>query len=364
MVDIRFGYWMPIVSGGYVISTLPQRTEWGIDYNMRLAQTAEDLGFDYSLAPARFMALEAGDGQHDALASAALIAGATKRLKIISAVHTGLWHPAMVAKTGATIDIASGGRFAINILSGWLKEEFRHFNEPWLDHDERYRRSEEFIQVLKGLWTSEAPFYFSGDFYRINGPIYRPQPTSKPHPEIFQGGNSKAARRMAGRFSDWYFMNGNSVEGVKEQIAEISAIAREHGRQVKFGLNGFVILRDTEAEARAQLEEIISRADPKLVQGFADQAKNAGPSTREKVGMWANSDFADLVQPNDGFKTGLIGPAELIAERIRQYYEVGVDLILCSFLHFTDELPEFGRQVVPLVRQLDARRSLVRQVAV
>lgn len=362
-MDIHFGYWMPIISGGYVISTLTQRTPWDIGSNIRLAQTAEDLGFEYGLAPARFMALEAGDGQHDALASTAFVAGATKRLKIISAVHTGLWHPAMVAKTGATIDIASGGRFAINILSGWLKEEYRHFNRPWLDHDERYRQSEEFIQVLRGLWTSTEPFYFNGDFFRINGPVFRPHPISKPSPEIFQGGNSKAARRMAGRYSDWYFMNGNSVEGIKAQIEEISAIARKYGRRVKFGLNGFVILRDTEAEARAQLQEIIDHADPNLVEGFAQQAKNAGQSTREKVGMWENSSFADLVQPNDGFKTGLIGPAELIADRIRQYYEVGVDLILTSFLHFSDELPAFGRQVIPLVRQLKARRPVLERVA-
>lgn len=356
-MDIRFGYWMPIISGGYVISSVPQRTDWDINYNIWLAKVAEESGFDYTLAPARFMALEAGDGQHDAIASTALVAGATQRLKIITAVHTGLWHPAMIAKTGATIDLASGGRFAINILSGWLKEEFRHFNEPWLEHDERYRRSEEFIQVLKGLWTAEEPFHFNGDFYRINGAVFRPRPVSAPHPEIFQGGNSKTARRMAGRYSDWYFMNGNSVEGVKAQIEEISAIARQHNRTVKFGLNGFVIMRDSEAEAQAQLEQIIAHADAKVVNAFAEQAKNAGASTREKVGMWANSDFANLVQPNDGFKTGLIGTPEQIADRILQYYEAGVDLILCAFLHFTDELPEFGRRVIPLVRQIEAHRQ-------
>ena len=126
---------------------------------------------------------------------------------------------------------------------------------------------------------------------------------SKPHPEIFQGGNSKAARQMAGKHSDWYFMNGNSVEKVKEQIDEVSAIARRHGRRVKFGLNGFVIQRDTEAEALAQLEAIVKSADPKVVQAFGDQVKQAGASTTDKIGMWADSDPANLVQPNDGFKT-------------------------------------------------------------
>lgn len=362
MVDINFGYWMPLGSGGYVISSIPQRTEWSLTYNTWLAQTAEDLGFNYGLAPARFIASHGWEYQQEAITCTAVLSAQTKHLKLISAVHTGLWHPAVVAKMGATIDNYSDGRFAINILSGWFKDEYRAFGEPWLDHDERYRRSEEFIQVLQGMWTQDE-FTFKGDFFRINQGWLKPRPISSPHPEIFQGGNSKAARRMAGKYSDWYFMNGNSVEAVKTQIDEISAIARQQGRSVKFGLNGFIILRDTEAEAHAQLEEIIANADPKIVNAFGEQVKQAGASTREKIGMWADSDFANLVQPNDGFKTKLFGPPELIADRIRQYYEAGVNLILCAFLHYTDELPEFGRRVIPLVQQLEGNRAPLGQVA-
>lgn len=93
------------------------------------------------------------------------------------------------------------------------------------------------------------------------------------------------------------------------------------------------------------------------MRAFAEQVKNAGQSTREKIGMWADSDYANLVQPNDGFKTRLFGPPELIAERIRAYETVGVDLILCAFLHFTDELPAFGREVVPLLRKQRGRTA-------
>lgn len=352
---IRFGYWMPLGSGGFVISSIPQRTEWSLAYNAELAQTAEELGFDYGLAPARFIASHGWELQQEAITCTAVLAARTRRLTLISAVHTGLWHPAMVAKMGATIDVYSGGRFAINILSGWFKDEFLAFGEPWLEHDERYRRSEEFIQVLKGLWTQRS-LTFKGDFYRINEGWLKPRPISRPHPEIFQGGNSKAARRMAARYSDWYFLNGNSVEGVKEQIDEVRALARAAGRTVKFGLNGFVIQRETEQEALEQLQAIIAHADPAIVQAFADQVKHAGASTKERIGMWANSDHANLVQPNDGFKTRLFGPPELIAERIRAYEAVGVDLILTAFLHFTDELPAFGRDVIPLLRHQEPAR--------
>ena len=358
-MDVRFGYWMPLGSGGMVITSIPQRTDWTIDWNAKMAQVAENAGYEYGLAPARFIASHGWEFQQEPTICTAILATQTKRLKLISAVHTGLWHPAMIAKQLGTLDVYSNGRLAVNILSGWFKGEYQAFGVPWLEHDERYRQSEEFIQVLKGLWTQER-FTFKGDFFRINDAWLVPRPVSKPHPEIFQGGNSKAARRMAGRYSDWYFMNGNSVEKVKEQIDEVSAIARQHGRRVKFGLNGFVIQRDTEAEALDQLEAIVQSADPEVVKAFGDQVKQAGASTTEKIGMWADADAANLVQPNDGFKTRLIGPAEVIAERIRAYHEVGVDLILTAFLHYEDELPKFGKTVIPLVQSMRAKKRVGR----
>jgi FMNH2-dependent dimethyl sulfone monooxygenase len=355
MVDIKFAYWVPNVSGGLVVSKIPQRTDWTFDYNAQLAQTAEQVGFDYALAQARFIASYGAEYQLEALTTVAALAPVTERLKLIAAVHPGLWHPGVVAKMGATIDFISKGRFALNVVSGWFKGEFTIYGEPWLDHDERYRRSEEFIRVLKGMWT-EDEFHFKGDFYRINGGWVKPKPINQnPHPEIFQGGNSKAARRMAARVSDWYFMNGNTIEGVREQIQEVSALAREEGRKLKFGLNAFIIVRDTEKEAHDVLREIIAQADKEAVEGFGEAVKQAGSSTREKVGMWANSNFEDLVQYNDGFRSGLIGTADQVADRIRQFYEVGVDLILGGFLHYSDDLPAFGRTVIPLVREIESR---------
>jgi FMNH2-dependent dimethyl sulfone monooxygenase len=360
-MDIRFAYWVPNVSGGLVVSKIPQRTHWTLDYNVELAQVAEEVGFDYALAQARFIASYGAEYQLEALTTVTALAPVTKRLKLIAAVHPGLWHPGVVAKMGATIDYSTNGRFCLNVVSGWFKDEFLIYGEPWLDHDERYRRSEEFIRVLKGMWTEDL-FHFKGDFYRINGGWVKPKPICQPHPEIFQGGNSKAARRMAARVSDWYFMNGNTLEGVREQIEEVSALARQEGRKLKFGLNAFVIVRDTEAEAHAVLEDIIAQADVEAVKGFGEAVKQAGASSGERQGMWANSDFSDLVQYNDGFKTGLIGTAEQVAEKIRQYYEVGVDLILCGFLHYTDDLPAFGRSVIPLAQEIEAHRRTTEEL--
>jgi FMNH2-dependent dimethyl sulfone monooxygenase len=283
---------------------------------------------------------------------------ATQRLKVIAAVHPGLWHPGVLAKLTATADHLSKGRVAVNVVSGWFKGEFTALGEPWLEHDERYRRSEEFIRALRGIWTEDA-YTQAGDFYRIRDFSLKPKPIQSPHPEIFQGGNSTAARRMAGRVSDWYFMNGNSLEGLKEQIEEVSGHAAREGRRVRFGVNAFILARDTEGEAREVLGEIIRKADKQAVEGFGAAVRQAGKAAPDGKGMWQNSNFEDLVQYNDGFRTGLVGTPEQIAERIVAIKSIGVDLVLGGFLHYLEEVDYFGKRILPLVRELEAKRARV-----
>ncbi len=124
----------------------------------------------------------------------------------------------------------------------------------------------------------------------------------------------------------------------------------------KFGLNGFLIARDTEAEARETLREIVAKADTPAVHGFRDAVRQAGQSTADGKGMWQDSSFEDLVQYNDGFRTGLIGTPEQIAERIVAYKRLGVDLLLLGFLHYLEEVEYFGKRVLPLVRELEAQQ--------
>lgn len=353
---VKFAYWVPNVSGGLVVSTIEQRTHWGIDYNRKLAQLAEQAGFDYALTQIRFTAGYGAEYQHESVAFSHALLAATERLKVIAAILPGPWNPALAAKQLATIDQLTNGRVAINLVSGWFKGEFHGIGEPWLDHDERYRRSEEFIRALKGIWTQDS-FSFAGDFYRFRNYTLKPKPLQQPHPEIFQGGSSRAARDMAARVSDWYFTNGNTPEGIRAQVEDLRAKAAANGHSIKVGVNAFVIARDTEAEARAVLDEIIATANPEAVQAFGHEARNAGAASPEGEGNWAKSSFEDLVQYNDGFKTNLIGTPEQIAERIVALKAVGVDLVLAGFLHFQEEVEYFGRRVLPLVRELEARAA-------
>jgi dimethylsulfone monooxygenase len=200
----------------------------------------------------------------------------------------------------ANIDFASNGRFCLNVMNGCFKDEFI---------EQRYLRCQEFIDVLKGMWT-EDEFQFKGNFYQIHSSRKKTQFMKRSHPEIFLGGNSKAALSLAARVSDWYFLNGNTVEGVRQQIAEVSILTRQQGRKLKFGLNAFVIVRDTEAEAYAILEEIIAQADVNSVKDVGILKRNH----RRRIS--ANSNLSRLTQYHDGLKTGLIGTVEQVAEKI------------------------------------------------
>ncbi|NHL70484.1 dimethylsulfone monooxygenase SfnG [Burkholderia ambifaria] len=355
---IKFAYWVPNVSGGLVVSTIEQRTDWSLEYNQKLARTAEAAGFDYALSQIRFTAGYGAEYQHESVSFSQALLHATTKLKVLAAILPGPWHPAVVAKQLATIDHISNGRIAINVVSGWFKGEFTAIGEPWLEHDERYRRSKEFIQALKGIWTQDN-FTFKGDFYRFNDYTLSPKPVQKPHPEIFQGGSSRAARDNAASVSDWYFTNGNTPENLKAQIDDIRAKAAANNHRVRIGVNAFVIARDTEEEARAVLDDIIRHAHVEAVHAFGDAVKQAGSASPEGEGNWAKSTFEDLVQYNDGFRTNLIGTPQQIAERIVALKAIGVDLVLTGFLHFIEEVEYFGQRVLPLVRELEARRQAV-----
>jgi FMNH2-dependent dimethyl sulfone monooxygenase len=357
-VDIKYAYWVPNVSGGLVTSNIAQRTDWSFEYNHRLALTAEAAGFDYALAQARFFASYGADKQLEAVTMATALAAVTTKLNVIAAVHPGLWNPAVIANVIASANHISNGRVSLNVVSGWFKAEYVGFGETWLEHDERYVRSEEFIRILKGMWTQER-FTQHGKYYNITDVPLEPKPKSKPHPTIFQGGNSAAAREMAARVSDVLFINGGSVEHVAALVEDVKRRAEKYGREndIRFAMNAFVIARDTQQEAEDTLREIVAAANVEAVQGFAEAVKEAGQSSPERQGMWSNSTFKDLVQYNDGFKPELIGTPAHIAQRIQQYEAAGIDILLTGYLHFIEEVEYFGWAVRPLVEKLPSLRT-------
>ena len=165
---------------------------------------------------------------------------------------------------------------------------------------------------------------------------------------------------MAARVSDWYFTNGNTPDGLKVQVDDIRGKELAFGRKgprAKIGINAFGIVRATEAEAKAELQNVLDHAIPDAVRGFHHEVQNAGNASPEREGNWAKSTFQDLVQYNDGFRSNLIGTPEQVAERVLGLKDAGADLILLGFLHFQEEVEFFGKHVIPLVRELEAERD-------
>ncbi|KAI4173274.1 MAG: hypothetical protein LQ343_002985 [Gyalolechia ehrenbergii] len=349
---IKFAYWVPNVSGGLVVSKIKQRTMWDLDSNARYARTAERYGFEYALTQ---------ENQHESVSFCQALLHHTERLRVMAALLPGPWNPAVAAKQIASIDQYSKGRAAVNIVSGWFKTEFSSIGQWWLDHDARCRRSYEFVACLRGIWSQEQ-FNFDGDFYQFRDYPLKPKPISRPdrpYPEIFQGGNSAEARENAAAVSDYYFMNGNTLEGFQEQIKNVRKRAEAHGRtgHVKFAVNAFIIARESESEALQVLQEIRGKADKEAVDVLAQQVKDAVRSTRNKSAMAPmepRSKIEELVQYSDGFRTKLIGTPAQIADRIMLIKSLGVDILLTAFLHYDDEIQRFGEQVISLVRKLEA----------
>ncbi len=355
VAPIKFAHWVPNVSGGLVVSKVPQRTDWSLDYNVKLIKIAEEVGFDYALTQVRFMGSYGAEFQHDSLMFSAALLANTERLNIITAVLPGIFHPGSLAKHGATADQIFNGRWALHVASGWYRKEFDALGIPWLPHDERYVRSQEFVEILRGAWSRDN-FSYSGKYWQIKDYTLKPKPLvlpGRPMPEIFQGGNSSAAQRMAAAVSDWYFMNGNTIQAHKAQMTNVTRLAMPLGRRVKFGINAFIIARETEAEARAEHERVVAAADTVAIARFKTAVKEAGQSSPDKKGMWTDSSERDLVQYNDGFRTNLIGTPEQIARQIHKLRKNGADMILCGFLHFHEETRFFGERVIPLVRELE-----------
>ena len=312
---IKFAYWVPNVSGGLVISNIEQRTGWDIDYNRKLAQIAEASGFDYALSQIRFTAGYGADNQHESVSFSHALAAATEQLTVIAALLPGPWNPALAAKQIATINHLTGGRIAVNVVSGWFRGEFAAIGEPWLDHDERYRRSEEFIRGAAR--------------HLDRGPLHLRR-RLLPLPQLFDAAEAdrSAAGDLPGRLESrrratWRrgCRTGTSPTATPRKASASRSRTSARRRQPRAGRSRSASTPSPSParprpSAKAVLDEIIAKANPDAVHGFAHEVKNAGKASPEGEGNWAKSSFEDLVQYNDGFRTNLIGTPEQIAERI------------------------------------------------
>jgi FMNH2-dependent dimethyl sulfone monooxygenase len=299
----------------------------------------EELGIDYLLVAQRWWGTgsEIEGSSYDCIAMTAFYAAHTTRMRLITAIHPGFFLPAVIAKWAATIDRLTGGRWSINVTSGWHEVEFGMFGAELLEHDERYARSKEFIELLRRAWSGDEVNY-EGRYYHARGLRIEPRPMAPL--EVWQGGQSPAAIEMAANHSDWMFMNGGPPEKIAGIIEKVRARATALGRRVRFALYGIPLCRRTDAEAEAEIAKMIDAIDPALVEQRIKRTSGA-------KGMWASDDKLSYLDTNEGFASRLIGSPDTILKRMQHFHDLGVD---CFHLTLNDGL--FNREVLPALRTL------------
>ncbi len=303
-------------------------------------QQAEELGIDYLLVAQRWWGSgeETEGSSYDCLAMTDFYATHTDSIQLITAIHPGFFLPGPIAKWGATLDRITNGRWSINVTSGWNEAEFGMYGADLIEHDKRYERSTEFIQVLQGAWSNEE-FSFAGKYYKVDGLRLEPRPTGKL--EVFQGGQSTAALNMACQHTDWMFLNGGSLEKIARIIEQVRTRTKITGRQVQFALYSIPVCRSTDAAAKKEIAEMVSAVDPALLKRRAKRVDGA-------KGMWENTtNKIAMLDSNEGYASGLIGSPDTILRRMEEFHMVGVD---CFHLTIHDEM--FNAEVLPFVKQL------------
>jgi FMNH2-dependent dimethyl sulfone monooxygenase len=340
---MRFGYWLPVF-GGWLRNVEDEGMTATWDYVRRLALRSEEIGFDLTLiAELNLNDIKGVDAPAlDAWSTAAALAAVTERLELMVAVRPTFHEPALLAKQAANIDHISGGRLSLNVVSSWWAEEARQYGTQFDQHDRRYARTSEWLDVVSGMWA-EPRYSFAGEFYRVEGAVLEPKPLQRPRPVLYAGGESPAAKDLIARKCDAYLMHGDPPERIAEKVADL------RGRRealdlppMKFGLAGYVICRDTEAEARRELERITDvRQSAAGYANYQDWVQNTRLEQRVSL--------EDYSVSNRGLKAGLVGTPEQIAERVREFEQAGADLLLLQMSPQLEEMERFGEAVIPLV---------------
>ncbi len=338
---MRFGYWMPVF-GGWLRNVPDEGMEASWDYVRRLTQRSEETGWDLSLiAELNLNDIKGVEAPAlDAWSTAAALAAVTRSIELMVAVRPNFHQPALFAKQAANIDNISGGRLALNVVSSWWADEATQYGLQFDQHDDRYARTSEWLTVVDGLWT-EKRFSFAGDRYRLEDAICEPKPLSKPRPTIYAGGESEAAKEMIARQCDAYVMHGDPVEAIAPKIADMSARrARIGGDPMRFGMAAFAIVRDSEAEAKRELDRI-TQLPPQPPSGFDnfDQWLSGTQLERElKLQEYSVS--------NRGLRPNFVGTPGQVQDRIAEYEAAGLDLLLLQMSPQAEEMDRFAEQVI------------------
>jgi alkanesulfonate monooxygenase len=330
-------------------------------YCAQIARAADDLGYGGVLLPT-------GRSCEDAWIVAATLVPLTRHLRFLVAIRPGIVSPTASARETATLDRMSEGRVLINVVTGGDPAEAEG-DGVFLSHDERYAVTDEFLSIWRRVLAGETVDY-EGAHLRVKGAKILYPPVQKPHPPLYFGGSSPAAHELAARHMDVYLTWGEPPAAVAQKIAEMRARAAAHGRTLRFGIRLHVIVRETMRAAWDAANTLISQLDDASIasaqRAFARfdsegqrrmSALHGGRRDKLEVSpnLWAG---VGLVRGGAG--TALVGDADTVAARIREYAALGIDtFILSGYPHLEEayRVAELLFPRLPLARATPAAET-------
>lgn len=342
---MRYGYWLPVF-GGWLRNVENEKMEATWAYNSRLARRSEEIGFDLTLIAE--LNLNDIKGIHapalDAWSTAAALAAVTRKLELMVAVRPTFHLPALLAKQAANIDHISGGRLSLNVVSSWWADEARQYGVHFEQHNDRYARTAEWLDVINGVWNRDR-FSYHGHFYHVENTVLQPKPISQPRPKLYAGGESEAAKELIARTCDAYVMHGDPPERVARKISDLETRRRRfHLPRMQYGVAAYAIVRETEVEALEDLRRITDVRQNAA--GFGNyQQWLAGTELDQAVSL------EDYSVSNRGLRSGLVGTPDQVTARITEFEKVGVDLLLLQFSPQLEEMERFAKQVIAPFRK-------------
>ena len=337
---MRYGFWLPVF-GGWLRNVEDEDMEATWEYTRDLARRAELLGFDLTLiAELNLNDIKGVEANSlDAWSTAAALAAVTHTLELMVAVRPTFHNPALLAKQASTIDHISKGRLTLNVVSSWWKDEATKYGITFDEHDDRYPRTAEWLDVVNGCWSQQG-FSHRGHYYNVEQNVLSPKPVSHPRPLLYAGGESETAKNLIAARCDAYLMHGDTPQAVGAKIADMRDRRQRLGLpDLSYGVSGYAIVRDSEAEALREVERITDVRQ--TAQGYANyQQWITGSNLETQVSL------RDYSVSNRGLRSGFIGTPEQVRDRLDEFAYVGCDLVLLQSSPQHEEMERFGAQVI------------------
>jgi alkanesulfonate monooxygenase len=321
-----------------------------LPYIGQIARAADDLGYGGVLLPT-------GRSCEDAWAVASAMLPLTRRLKFLVAIRPGIISPTAAARLSATVDRLSEGRLLINVVTGGDPAEAEG-DGVFLTHDERYVATREFLEVWRRVLAQET-VDFDGKYIKVKGAKVFYPPVQRPHPPLYFGGSSPAAHDLAAEHVDVYLTWGEPPKAVALKVNEMRKRAAAFGRTLSFGIRLHVIVRDTTEDAWRAANDLLKHVDDRTIEAAQAAFQRLDSEGQRRMVALHQGRRENLeVSPNlwagvglvrGGAGTALVGSAEVVAERMLEYHELGIDTFILSGYPHLEEAYRTAESLFPLL---------------